>query len=182
MPNWSSSIPADPRGQPLPIRRTPRSGRLVAIATSPNLIGCNTHYWGGHTVPCTAPNCPADLEGIPYRWHGYLGAVDTSTNEHFIFEFTAQAADQFRIYHLAYGTLRGCVFQAQRLRPVANSRVVIKTKQADLRELHLPDAPDIPKCMAIIWQLPTNNVKKEGRDHAADRLGITPVEMKGFQS
>ncbi len=162
MPVWSTDVPNPSRGPAFPLKRTPNGKPLVAPITSDDLIGCDTHWWGGHTVPCEGPTCEAHTAGIPYRWHGYLTAVHVQTHLHFIFEMTAQAAEAFKDYRQAHGTLRGCVFEARRLRAAHNSRVVIKCKPADLREIHLPKAPDIARCMAIIWNVPSPDVEIAG--------------------
>jgi len=95
------------------------------VITSPDLLGCNTHFFGGHTVPCETPECEACLKGIPWRWHGYLAAIQAQTHAHFIFEFTAQAGDTFREYFQLHGTLRGCIFQAERMHHRPNGRVIL---------------------------------------------------------
>lgn len=174
MPNWSTDIPKDSRGPSLPIKRTPTSRPLVAIVTSEDLIGCYTHFWGGHTVPCELPDCEPHRQGIPFRWHGYLSAIEHNTHLHFIFEMTAQAAEAFKDYKKANGTLRGCVFEAKRHRSVVNGRVCIRTKPADLRELHLPQGADLRKCMSIIWSLPDSTVVTSGTIKTVDRLQINP--------
>lgn len=162
MPTWSTDVPKRHRGPAFPIRRTPTSRPIVAIVTSDDLIGTDTHFWGGHTVPCEAPECDACQNGVPYRWHGYLAAIDTKSHLHFIFEMTAQAAENFKDFLTAHGTLRGCLFEAKRLKAAINSRVCIRCKPADLREQHLPTAPDLRKCMAIIWNLPDPDVAIAG--------------------
>ena len=63
MPHFSSNVPVDPRGPAYPIVRTPISRPLVAIVTSPNLVGCYTHYWKGRTIPCEGPECPLCMAG-----------------------------------------------------------------------------------------------------------------------
>lgn len=173
MPVWSNDVPKDPRGTALPLKRTPPSRPIVALITSEDLIGCYTHFWGGHTVPCEGENCQACSEGIPYRWHGYLAAVDSSNRLHFIFEMTAQAAEAFKDFKKANGTLRGCLFEARRLRPVANSRVCIRCKPADLREQTLPKAPDLRKCMAIIWGVKDTDAEIDGVLKDVGRIAVT---------
>jgi hypothetical protein len=174
MPNWSPNVPDQSRGPAFPLKRTPSGRGIVALITSDDLIGCDTHWWGGHTVPCEPPNCEACANGIPFRWHGYLTAVDTTTNLHFIFEMTAQAAEAFKDYRRAHGTLRGCVFEAKRLRAAHNSRVTIRCKPADLRAQHLPKAPDLTKCMAIIWNVPIPDVEVAGVLKDVPRVHVQP--------
>lgn len=158
MPNWTHDVPDEPRGHALPIRRTPSNRPLQAIITSPDLIGCYTHYWRGSTVPCQGETCPACSEGMPFRWHAYFSAVDVYNNLHFVMEVTAIAAKHFTDYRDLHGTLRGCHFIAKRWNNRPNGRILIQTKPADLAQHHLPNPPDLAKCMAIIWSLPADDV------------------------
>lgn len=153
MPTYSHNIPDQPSGHALPIRRTPAYGALTATVTTPDLIGCYTHYFHGRTTPCEKPNCDACNEGIPYRWHAYLAALDKKTALHFIFEVTAAGAEPFTTYRDHHGTLRGCLFQAQRWRQRPNGRILIQTKPADLTGILLPAPPDMVKCLATLWSL-----------------------------
>ncbi len=164
MPTYTNRIPDSPRGPALPIRRTPAYSALVAIVTAEDLVGCYTHYYHGRTVPCELPNCPAHDEGIPYRWHAYMSAYDVKSALHFIFEVTAAGAEPFIEYRDHHGSLRGCLFQARRLHNRPNGRLLIQTKPANLKEVRVPKAPDLTKCLAILWNLPTPTVKNAGRD------------------
>lgn len=163
MVDWTRDVPKEPRGNALPIRRTPAARPLQAIVTSPDLIGCYTHFYHGSTVPCTLPNCDAHAEGLPFRWHAYLSAVDVLNHLHFIFEVTALGAQAFTQYRDLHGTLRGCHFQARRWNNRANGRILIQTKPADLAEVQLPQAPDLRNCMAILWSLPADDVQTPDR-------------------
>jgi len=173
--SWSAEIPRDPRGNAFPLRRTPAGGKLVACVTSENLTGCDTHFFGGHTVPCERPECDACGKGVSFRWHGYLAAIEASTRLHFIFEVTAQAADAFDQYRAAYGTLRGCRFEAERLHHRQNGRVIITTRPLDQQGVHLPQPPCIPDCMAIIWGLPANQIQQEVHKNGRGALRNTAI-------
>lgn len=170
MPNWSSDVPTDPRGYGLPLVRTPAGRTLTAIITSDNLIGCDTHFWGGHTVPCTAPECEACASGIGFRWHAYFSAFNPTDDLHFIFETTAQAALRFAEYRAQQGTLRCCQFECYRWKQRKNGRVMVKTWRSAINPNALPAAPDLPKIMAIIWRLPVPNVQLDGVKHGANRI------------
>lgn len=157
-PSWSSNIPQDPRGRAFPLMRTPTIGALVGAITCENLIGCDTHFYGGRTLPCERPNCEACSKGMPFRWHGYVSAVQKKTHLGFIFEFTAQAGDAFDQYRAANGTLRGCRFEARRLHSKPNGRVIILCSSLDQQDFILPEPPDVVACMEIIWNLPAGQV------------------------
>lgn len=163
MPRYSHNIPDAPSGPALPIRRAPAYSALVAIATAQDLIGTYTHYYKGRTIPCESPNCDACQNGIPFRWHAYLSAWDCKTALHFIFEVTAAGAEPFIDYRDHHGTLRGCLFSARRWKERPNGRVLIQTKPADLREIRLPQPPDMEKCLSILWSLSEKDVKTTGR-------------------
>lgn len=162
MPNWTNAPPADPRGQGLPLVRTPANGTLRAIVTSDKLVGTDTHFWGGHTVPCDRPTCDACENGVAFRWHGYLSAYNPQTQLHFIFEMTDQAAATFLEYFKANGSLRTAMFEAYRWNHRRNGRVIVKVEPFAMPAHVLPPAPDICKVMAIIWRLPADNVDSVG--------------------
>ncbi len=132
---------------------------MTAAITSDDLIGTDTHFFKGHTVPCTRPDCEAHDEGIPFRWHGYIAALNKQDRLHFIFEFTAQAADSLDQYRLAHGTLRGCEFNAIRLHGRFNGRVILTCHPLDQQKVNLPRAPDVAACMAIIWGIPAGQIE-----------------------
>lgn len=172
MPHFSFEAPDTTSGPRLHLRRTPTSGKLVAIVTCDRLVGCPTHWFGNRTIPCEAPNCPACDKGHSWRWHGYLTAVNVKTNEHFLFEMTAQAAEPFTAYHEQHGTLRGCLFEADRLGHHHNGRVLIRCKPADLGQVHLPDPPDLVACLCHVWNVPTPEASTEGKLKKNDRVVI----------
>jgi len=172
MPTWTKSPPADPRGYGLPIIRTPAARPLTAIVTSDQLIGTDTHFWGGHTVPCERPKCEPCDNGIAYRWHGYLAAYNPTDDLHFIFEMTAQASEKFLEHHKANGTLRCCQFTAYRWKQRKNGRVIIRCEQSARPSHALPAAPDLCKIMSIIWRLPMPNVKVDGLDRRMPKVYV----------
>ncbi len=172
MPIWTNSLPED--NQPLAhrIRRTPVGGKLLGIVTASDLLGCNTHYFHGRTVPCEAPNCPACDQGLGWRFHAYLSALDPTSNDHFIFEMTALAAEVFVTYKKAHGTLRGCLFQAVRLGTKPNGRVTIQTKPADLQTRALPDPPDIKRILCVLWNVPDKAAQPASHHRPYTRIHV----------
>jgi len=159
----------------LPLIRTPAGKPLTAFITSDDLIGCDTHFWGGHTVPCDKPDCEACEAGSTYRWHAYLAAYNPDDQLHFIFECTAQAAAKFQEYRKEHVTLRGCHFQAYRWHGRRNGRVIIKFSPASLVPAALPNAPDLAKVMAVVWRLPLPNVFVAGVERGAARIHADPA-------
>ena len=163
MPIFSNTPPEDTRGVSLTLKRCPTNQSLKAIVTSADLIGCPTHFYGGRTVPCEETKCEPCLNGVPWRWHSYLSCWAQIDKIHFLFESTARASEPFVNYRKAHGSLRGCLFRAQRMNSRPNARVFIETKPFDLAAIDLPDAPDLAKVLAIIWNLPESHVNSNGR-------------------
>ena len=150
---FTSEPPSDPRGATLQLCRTPASKPLRAICTSDQIIGCPTHYWHGRTVPCFQPSCTPCLEGMPWRWHGWLGAYLTQAHQHVLFEMTAQATEAFKSYRRSNGSLRGALFEASRPSKQANGRLLVRLKAADLSGVSLPDAPNVMAVLSILWNI-----------------------------
>jgi len=174
MPNWSTDIPDDPRGHGLPLIRCPAQTTLEAIVTCDNLIGCDTHFWAGHTVPCTKPECDPCTDGNRWTWHAYLSAYDPKSDEHFIFECTQRGAMPFKEYFRAHHSLRGCQFQAYRWKRAKNGRVQIKCTPTAFNHNLLPKPPILQNVMAIIWKLPMPNTWVAGAEHGHPRIHADP--------
>lgn len=172
MLNFSPNVPEKTSGSAFTLHRTPAKGKLIATVTCDQLVGCPTHFYGGHTVPCEAPDCQACQAASPWRWHGYLSAVDSKTGEHIIFEVTAQAAEPFAAYRKHHGTLRGCLFQATRRGQYRNGRVLIQCKPADLTQIVLPDSPDLITCLCYIWHVDPPEASIDGQLKKVDRIKI----------
>lgn len=178
--NFSNRPPAEAHGLAFTVRRTPTTKPLQAIITCEDLTGCSTHFYQGRTQPCSAPNCEACNEQLPWRWHGYVSALNPATHEHFIFEMTAQASDALVAYHARYETLRGCFFEARRTAARSNARVIIKCKPADLQQTRLPEPPSIERVLCHLWNLPKPEVNltpklhtEPAGDRQSDRTGFT---------
>jgi hypothetical protein len=181
MPTWSNTPPPLDASTGFTLLRTPPDRPLVAVVTTDDLIGCQTHYWGGRTVPCeatpdpktgqldTSP-CPACLNLQPRRWHAYVAAFDPKTRTHFLFETTARAALAFQDYRLAHGTTRGCYFQAVRPRPGKNTRIEITTKPFDQQKCPLPNPPNLIRALSVIWQLPATALHTPADESSAKTI------------
>ncbi len=162
MPQFSSTPPVDPRGQSLELKRCPPGAVLTGIITSPQIVGCPTHFFGGRTVPHEQGQCEPCTAGIGWLWHGYVAIYNTQQKAHFLFEMTARCVEPLTEYRAANGTLRGCSILAQRPSGKPNGRVYLKTKSVDLAGNYLPDAPDLTQVLAMIWGLPAPNLHIEG--------------------
>ena len=154
MPQFTHLPPSDATQSGLRLLRTPPSHPIAGYVLSENLTGCKTHFTGHRTVPCEAPDCDACINGIPWRWHGYLAVLLENTQETIIFETTAKAASAFAAYYQRYATTRGCHFKASRQNGRANGRVIIQTRPADLAKITLPKPPPVQKLLCHIWNIP----------------------------
>jgi len=175
MPNWTSEPNRGEQEQTMPIVRTPSRGNVAAIITCKNVVGCNTHWYGGRTVPCEIPMCDACAEGVAWRWHGYVSAVDLKTDSHFLFEFTAAAHDAFALYLTRHPELRGCHFKTSRMGGRANGRVQIRTKLHELPIENLVEPPDIMMILCRIWNVePERQIPSlYSSDHNGDQIRKT---------
>jgi len=172
MPDFTNSPPPDSHSPGISLIRTPGNRPLVAIVTSDDLVGTNTHYYHNRTTPCEGQNCPICQEGYSWRWHGYLSCVDQSSHEHVLFEMTAQASDPLRAYRKQYGSLRGCLFKATRQANRYNGRVTIQTRPADLTDKTLPRGANLTAMLCHIWNIPLPEAEITGRvkDHPRIRV------------
>jgi len=169
---FSTRPPEDPRGNSLPLLRCPTNRPIRGIITTEQLFGCRTHFYHGRTLPCDDTNCPACDEGMPWRWHGYVGLFSVSTHRHVIFETTAKAAEPLTKYYQAYEGLRGCQLSAQRASTSPNSRVVITTAPADLEKISLPPAPNLLEALCIIWNIELPAIVVDGINKGNPALAI----------
>jgi len=172
MPIFSHAPPTNDRGYGLPIIRTPANGKLELAITTPEIIGCPTHWYHGRTVPCETVNCQACLEAVPWRWHAYLAGILPRTRQHVILEVTAQAAEQIQAYAKTHPTLRNAILTAQRQKNRRNGRVIITMATGDPDKLHLPNPPDMIKCLSVLWNIPTSQMEQGPRmkNHPALRI------------
>lgn len=180
MLQFDSTPPPDPNGQPLPIKRTPAKGTLIAIVTSKSLLGTSTHYYGGRTVPCTHETCEPCREGTPFRWHAYLSAYSIPHKLHFLFECTAAAADQFVRYAAEHETLRGCAFRAQRSSTRMNARVEIDTNVYTGKDSDLPPPADLVGALARLWNLPVTQILMPDAIGTQRRLQALAQQQNAF--
>ncbi len=174
MPNFSNVPPKDPRGHALHLLRCPSGCAIVGIVTSDDLIGCPTHYWHGRTIPHEEEACEGCKDGLEWRWHSWLSAFNPKTHEAFLFESTARVTELFTAYRDSQGGLRGCKFRAQRRSAAINARVYLELAPANLQDVQLPDAPDLLKCMCMIWNIPLPSAHVEGMLHSIPRVVTKP--------
>ncbi len=175
MPTFKNTLPANSETKGYDLHRTPPDKPLKGLITSHNLIGCYTHWWGGRTVPCEDSGCEACKNNTPSRWHCYLSICEAGSRDHFIFECTSKAAKPLEEWYAANGTLRGVMLHAHRPKRRRNARVEIILKPFDIGGTILPEPPDLPRAMAVIWQIPGSSVKVEGAVNQTPRIKTDPA-------
>jgi hypothetical protein len=189
MPTWTTTLPAVAKHHGFDLRRTPTSGALQAIVTCENLLVCDTHWWHGRTTPCERQAneqgktiddtmCQACTEKQAWRTHAYVSAFDAKTHEHFLFECTAFAAKSLAEYYQSAGTLRGCVFHASRPKNTPNGKVCIVTNTANLARVTLPNPPDVPRALSVIWRLPAAALPVLQQPHQPPTITTAPAVLK----
>jgi len=152
MPQWSDHPTSNGQLYAFRIVRTPATGSVDALCTSPGLHGCPTHFVSNRTIPCEGSDaCKLCAAGHSWRWHGYVSCVLVKTNEHVLFECTAQAADTFATYLCHNPSLIGCHFLARRPSGRQNGRVIIQARTHDLSTARLPDPPNVRRILCHIW-------------------------------
>lgn len=167
MPTFSNELPSGKKHMGFDLWRTPPEKPLRAIITCDQIYVCDTHYWGGRTIPCERPNCPACNQSVPYRTHVYVSAFEPITHDHFLFECTAHAAQSFADYRRIADRLRGCYFHASRPKRTKNGKVAIICKPADLSKCQLPEPPNVMKALCTIWRVPFNAFEElDGRGNS----------------
>jgi len=170
MLEFTNAPPKDPRGESLPIVRTPANRALNAIIISPDLLGTRTHFYHGRTLPCDSQNCPACIDGFPWRWHAYLGIWSSSTHRTALLEMTARAVEPIIQYRESHKTLIGCEISCRRATTSPNSRVIVTTRPADLQGIKLPPPPDVMSALSILWNLPQSSLQIQGAARNAPAL------------
>jgi len=153
MLTFDETPPPDPRGNSLNLMRCPTMRPVQGIILSDGLIGTNTHYYKGRTIPCDSEGCPACGEGWPWRWHCWVPLFSPTTQVTVLFEMTARCAEILAAHKQTYTTLRGTLLKAQRLNSSPNSKVMLHLQPADLRDIKLPPCPDILGALSIIWNI-----------------------------
>lgn len=162
MYDFQNEPPEEGNHHSLPLVRTPTNRPIAGIITSPDMVGTQTHFFHGRTIPCDSEECPACSEGLPWRWHAYCSLWSPATHRVVLFEMTAKCVEPLVTYRKAYGTLRGCHLMAKRATTSANSRVILQTKRADLENVSLPDGADLIKALSIIWNITLPSISPDG--------------------
>jgi len=182
MPAWSNRPPENPKGPSLPIARCPTNGQWQGTITCHDLLGTNTHFYKGRTVPCQQPNCEPCCDGVPWRWHGYLTAINDKSGLHYLFEVPAAAAETIADFATQHGTLRGARFRATRLGAARNGRVIIEIKQGDPNSIPRIPVPDIVQLLTKLWDIPEPAAATTGTHSRGKRVLVNSKEVERLQT
>ena len=189
MPTFRTDLPLQRKHLGFDLKRTPASGSLTAVITSETFLVCDTHFFHGRTLPCERISndegatiddtcCPACVDKAGYRSHVYVSALIIKTSEHFIFECSANAAKAFDEYRKSTGTLRGCLFKAERPKGQRNSKVVIETNTCNLAKVKLPEAPDLIRALSVIWRIPAKGIEQVSDGKKNGRIKINSTKLR----
>lgn len=183
MPQWTDAPPAEDEKYAHRILRTPATSPITGIITTPDLIGTMTHFVNHRTIPCQgAPHCDFCDTGHSRRWHGYVGLLIYTTQEHVIFEITAKACDPLKNYALVHQTLRACALRAYRPSKRTNGRVILETKPVDELRVRIPPPFNVRQVLCHIWNVQdTDATIGTGRAPCIKGIGLFDSGQDGRQ-
>lgn len=153
MIDLTNRVPDQETRHALPLVRTPAKGQLRVLVTTPDIIGTYTHWYAGRTQPCRGDTCKACLEGAPSRWLGYIAGRIADGPRHAIIELPQLAAEQISRHIADHGPIRGRILTLARLSKRANGRVSASIENDTDPDREIPPAPDMPRCLATLWQI-----------------------------
>lgn len=157
MPQWTNHAPDDADRHTATLMRVKPGRPIRGICASPHLLGCWTHWFGGRTIPCNPPDCPACAQSASRRWHAYIHLYSPTTHHSAILELTSLAARELEAYVEQHHTLRGALLDVQRSNHRPNSTIILTATPADLQRFNLPPPLDIPAALERMWEV---NVKR----------------------
>jgi hypothetical protein len=174
MPNFTNTPPEHDRPKNLKLIRTPIKCPMKGIITCDDVVGCNTHFFGGRTTPCEAPDCPACNDGFPIRWHGYLTVWFPTDCIQVLYEFTDTAAPAILAYRTQHGTLRNAKITATRHKPIPNGRVNIKLERIDVSQWSIPSPPNVTEILLRMWEMPLKSFAARRKLEGMPQLSAVP--------
>jgi len=162
--------PDNASGPGLRLIRASAKTPIIGTITSDRLLGVNTHYYSGRTQPCSAPDCRACADAIPWRWHAYISLILDDTSEHTLLELTASAVAPIVEYQDLHTTLTAARLKVTRPNGRPNGRVWVQIKPPNEPTIALPPPPNIPRTLCHIWNIPYDAVEPARRQHDADTI------------
>lgn len=156
MINFTSTAPPDQLRPGMRLLRCPTKGKAEVIIVSKESIGCATHYWRKRTIPHDDVACEPCGAGNTPRWHAWVTVFLPKEKELAIFETTAQAAESYKKFFAAEGTLRGARLTAWRPSEQETGRVVLRLERWAQTMDNLPPDIDLVQQLYVIWGLHLN--------------------------
>ena len=143
-PSQGTSVPCpkkDPRGY-LPVLGIKASRKYALTCISSTVYGKELHYDGKRTLAClgTPQTCPLHAQGLPWRWYGFVGAVDHERRV-WLIQLTVGAYQWSPSLQQLDGSLRGRKLDIYRLKDRNNSpmRVVVSSSLGSVASIPEPD-------------------------------------------
>lgn len=176
MESWTNRPDRDPSDVPLNLLRVKPGRPIGGIALTDDLTGAYTHFWHGRTKLCTEHLCEACAALNAARWKGYLQIWNPTSGVIAIMEMTASCVPAVENWIDKYGSLKGAKVTVQRAGAKVNSRVVCEIQSSPYTTQKLPEAPDLQKQLARMWEstqptLPRLAARQLAPPHAEPRHG-----------
>jgi hypothetical protein len=172
---WSNAPPRGTQEMAWPMLRIPAAGAKGLIILSNDMLGTNTHYYGGRTTPCDGQNCRACEDNSQKRWHGYLAVWMPKAAKKGILEITEAAGDAVAKAAEKRVSLRALSLAAQRVPTKANGKLVLQLTDSEWSPEGLPPAPDLRRILRRMWGLPADEEVAQMHQSIRDRI----KELKG---
>jgi len=148
---WTESPTTSSEGREWRVLRVPPKGIGGLIILSHEVVGTDTHYFGGRTVPHGKEQCNACDAGNQKRWHGYLAVWNPKAASKWILEITDAAGDTFKKMFAKRTTLRTLSFAGQRVPCKPNGTLIVRLTESDWASDGLPHAPDLRRMLMRMW-------------------------------
>jgi len=153
MINWSSRPANLKTGASYPLIRCKPDDRRRWVILSREIVGLDTHYWKGRTVPHVKQDCPACADKRPFRWYGFLACLSPGWTK-VVHEITPSVCEALEIYAKDHGTIRGSVIEMRRTRGKVNGRIIATLKPIEgVPVEQLPEPHDVIPLLFRLWEV-----------------------------
>jgi hypothetical protein len=153
MNSWTNRPHPDPSTAHLNLHRVKPGKPITGIVLTNDLTGAYTHYYGGRTQVCNAPNCKACDERKNARWYGYAQIWNPTTHSVAVVEVTPTCVEAIDAYMKTHGTLRGAWIKLQRVGPKLNAKLTAELREPTHSSDLLPQPADLEKYLTRLWEI-----------------------------
>jgi len=125
------------------------------VILSPFVMGYDTHWTSGRTMPCTkrTGHCKGCEVHAPYKWIGWLHCLEIGQKEEFFLELTDHAFYDAERARGAHATYRGLSVIWIRKRSSMKSPVVCTLINPDsIDNDRLPPSKDVEPALRVAWR------------------------------